>query len=206
MLCRPNIAMDATCYHELSLLVLVVVMLLSLEQPGGKQLACLERTWKHSLQHDTCKQSACRYAVRCWMHACHMQVALGNSVSLRCSACVNRLASGWAGKACGSSHMRVALKVSPDKGCYDVCMQRRCYWLLEGDNGVVLVHYLSSHPAANCCVMRAPSLLAAPSAASTASLSALDAPPGAHAQVGLGFQLEHCHYGAACAAMCSVCS
>lgn len=34
-------------------------------------------------------------------------------------------------------------------------MQRRCYWLLEGDDNVVLVHYLSSNPQENC-VMRGP--------------------------------------------------
>lgn len=33
--------------------------------------------------------------------------------------------------------------------------QRRCYWLLEGDDNVVLVHYLSSNPQENC-VMRGP--------------------------------------------------
>lgn len=34
-------------------------------------------------------------------------------------------------------------------------VQRRCYWLLEGDDIVVLVHYLSSNPQENC-VMRGP--------------------------------------------------
>lgn len=34
-------------------------------------------------------------------------------------------------------------------------VQRRCYWLLEGDDNVVLVHYLSSNPQENC-VMRGP--------------------------------------------------
>lgn len=47
----------------------------------------------------------------------------------------------------------------------------------------MLVHYLSAHPAVNC-VMRVPSLHAAPSAASTASLGALEAPPTVHAEVG----------------------
>jgi hypothetical protein len=34
-------------------------------------------------------------------------------------------------------------------------VQRRCYWLLEGNDNVVLVHYLSSNPQDNC-VMRGP--------------------------------------------------
>ena len=34
-------------------------------------------------------------------------------------------------------------------------VQRRCYWLLEGNDNIVLVHYLSSNPQENC-VMRGP--------------------------------------------------
>ena len=48
-------------------------------------------------------------------------------------------------------------------------MQRRCYWLLEGNDNVVLVHYLSSNPQENC-VMRGP-----PPNGGALSLNAIDA-------------------------------
>ncbi len=35
-------------------------------------------------------------------------------------------------------------------------VQRRCYWLLEGDDSIVLVHYLAANPAAR---LRKPSTL-----------------------------------------------
>lgn len=34
-------------------------------------------------------------------------------------------------------------------------MQRRCYWLLEGNGDIVLVHYLSLHPTAHASVQGA---------------------------------------------------
>lgn len=49
-------------------------------------------------------------------------------------------------------------------------VQRRCYWLLEGDDNVVLVHYLSSNPQENC-VMRGP-----PTNGGALSLNAVEVP------------------------------
>jgi len=57
-----------------------------------------------------------------------------------------------------------------------VMLQRRCYWLLDGDDNVVLVHYLSSNPHANC-VMRAPSISSNPSFSGALPLNALEALP-----------------------------
>lgn len=53
-------------------------------------------------------------------------------------------------------------------------IQRRCYWLLDGDDNVVLVHYLSSNPMANC-IMRSPSLGQASTYAGASSLNAVEA-------------------------------
>ena len=52
-------------------------------------------------------------------------------------------------------------------------VQRRCYWLLEGDDNVVLVHYLSSNPQENC-VMRGP-----PTKGGALSLNAVELPKSA---------------------------
>lgn len=39
--------------------------------------------------------------------------------------------------------LRTAPCVESDETCY-AALQRRCYWLLDGDDGTVLVHYLAS--------------------------------------------------------------
>jgi hypothetical protein len=62
-------------------------------------------------------------------------------------------------------------------------LQRRCYWLLDGDDNVVLVHYLSSVPHANRAMVRSAS--SAEAICGAVCLNAVDAqpPPPAAPQV-----------------------
>ena len=52
--------------------------------------------------------------------------------------------------------------------------QRRCYWLLDGDDNVVLVHYLSSIPHANRAMVHSAS---SGEGLGAVSLNAVQAPP-----------------------------
>ncbi|EIE21793.1 CG-1-domain-containing protein [Coccomyxa subellipsoidea C-169] len=90
------------------------------------------------------------------------------------------------GKTVRETHEKLKVGNKEILNCYyahaEDALQRRCYWLLDGDDNVVLVHYLSSNPHANC-VLRSPSLNGNPSFSGAMPLNALEGPPS-YPQVG----------------------
>ncbi|BDA47093.1 probable calmodulin-binding transcription activator 2 at N-terminal half [Coccomyxa sp. Obi] len=82
------------------------------------------------------------------------------------------------GKTVRETHEKLKVGNKEILNCYYAhagdSLQRRCYWLLDGDDNVVLVHYLSSNPQANC-VLRSPLLSSDPSFSGALPLNALEA-------------------------------